>query len=277
MHTLIGSKAIKYHFSDFRVPMDTDYVTDERRKHELKEGKRIEYFYYGDNEALLEFDRPIPTVDQLYTLKVSHSFWPINWRKHMKDILFLQEKGAKLDKELFDKLYDGWVGYHGKKRAYLNVDNEKFFTSTVPREYVHDDIHKAISYYGDPLYNKVKRDVSKALISEKMFNELSHIDQIRLCREEIYATALERFLIKKLPGLVTENDISMAYGRACMLLVTSMTKGFFPLFIVLNWKELHRPDDHPFLIKFLIGVQNGTVKRTKENHRRLAETASRAK
>lgn len=249
---LIGSRAAKHWFPDFREPQDIDYLIspDEPRRgdcHIAEDGL----------EAFLRYG--IAPPEMLYTLKVSHSFWDRHWHKTMYDIKFFQDKGVRFDEALFKELYKFWVKRHGKKRAYLNVDNEKFFTSSVPREFVHDSIHKAVMYYDEPMYMKVKKDQSKALISMKMFEALSHEDKCRLAREEIYVTSLERFLIPS----KFEMDRLTAYRKTCKLLITNMSRGTFPLFIVLNWKELGIPDDHDWIELFKQGVDNGTVKPTR--------------
>jgi hypothetical protein len=164
----------------------------------------------------------------------------------MHDIKFFQSKNVIHDEDLFSLLYKDWVNIHGNKRAYLKKQNEEFFKDGVDRKYVHDDIHRAVAYYDEPMFEKLKKDRSSAMLDHGMFLELSHDDQLKLCREEIYVTALERFLI-------TSNfrtSRRSAYMGACRLLVTSMTKGWFPKFLVLNWQELCNPDDHDFVELF---------------------------
>ena len=239
---LIGSRAAKHWFPDFREPDDLDYLID----CEMQSCKEIEYHNANQGVGLRKiYDSTdgIPSAEILYTLKLSHAFWPINWPKTMHDIEFFQKKSVKYDEELLSLLYKDWIEIHGKKRAYLKKTNDDFFKDGVDRKYVHDDIHRAVAYYDEPMFEKLKKDRSQAMLSHDMFLELSYDDQLKLCREEIYVTALERFLIPK------EFRMSRraAYMGGCRLLVTSMTKGWFAKFIVTNWINLSKPDEHDFV------------------------------
>jgi len=236
---LFGSQAAKNYFPDFRETHDLDWLVKEDNKQaELIDEIRNEYYHIPPFDYLLDQPKGILSPEQLYTLKVSHSFWDIKWEKTMFDINFFQEKNLKLDENLFNELYSFWEIKHKEKRVNLNQSNEKFFNSYVKRKYIHDDIHKEMSYYDEPMFNKLKKDKSKAWINKEMFFNLSKEDQIKTCREEIYVTALERCLI---PSDFKIHTLS-GYSKACKLLITSMTKGWFPKFIVENWKELRKPD-----------------------------------
>lgn len=246
MKTLIGSRAMNHWFPDFRVGKDEDYLTDEDLKSTLS--PHVEYFnvngFHGLEWVLHRGEIASPEI--LYTIKLSHSFWNVHWPKTMFDILWCQNKGIEHIPELLSLLYKDWEIKHGKKKAYLGKSNDDFFNDFVSRVYVHDDIHRAIAYYDEPMFEKLKYRKDSAYISEKLFNGLSYEDKLKTCREEIYVTTLERFLI---PSEFRMNSLT-AYRGACKLLVTSMTKGWFPRFIVLNWSELNRPDHHNYIDLF---------------------------
>jgi hypothetical protein len=69
---------------------------------------------------------------------------------------------------------------------------------------------------------------------------LSHEDLVKLFREEVYATALERIVIPKdyrcSPGA--------AYRWALRRTITSLTKGKSAQFILENFEEFAIPDDY---------------------------------
>lgn len=252
---LVGSKATKHWFPEFRNPNDTDYLVDEDIKgeprvleyHNVNRGAGLqELFKKCIDAGHKEGDDYITPPELLYTLKLSHCYWPIHWPKTMADILFFQKKGVKYDNELLSLLYKDWVEIHGKKRAFLNKSNEDFFKDKVNRTYIHDDIHRAVAYYDEPMFERIKKNKDLAYCNESLFNTLSQEDKYKLCREEIYVTALERFII---PKDFCINTLA-AYRGACQLLLTSMTKGWFPRFIALNWQELNKPDKHPFIQLF---------------------------
>jgi hypothetical protein len=174
----------------------------------------------------------------------------------MFDIHFFQKKGCELDEELFGVLHKQWAIIHGPKRAKLSEQNEMFFKKTVERKYVHDSLHEAMKFYDEPMFQKIKIDKSKAAVSRKMFEELSHEDQLKCALEEIYVVALERFLIPA--------DFKMhpkaARQEALRLLITSMTKGFFPRFMVTNWNELFvANNDNSFVERFKLARDEGRL------------------
>lgn len=241
LQTLIGSQALKYHFPKFyRTPKDYDYIIN----YDKKSTRDVEYHWAkSPGHELILKQGPIASPEILLTIKMSHSFWDVHWSKTMDDILFLQREKVKYIPELFQQLYEYWIFVHGEKRANLNKDNTLFFEDNVQRKYIHDDIHKVISYYDEPLYKKIKVDQTKANVSYQLFLDLSESDKLKLCREELYVTALERYVIPH------KESLSRAYFFACKQLITSMSKGWFPKYIVEYWLELHRPADN-FVEKF---------------------------
>jgi hypothetical protein len=110
----------------------------------------------------------------------------------------------------------------------------------VSRKYVHDTIHDAVAYYERPLYEKiltgqgVECDVS-------LIYALPEEDQIRLAKEEIFVTALERFLVP--------NDFRFSQNRAYWLslkkFVTTMSSGKMSKFLIDNFSKLaYNKDDY---------------------------------
>lgn len=254
---LIGSRAAKQYFPDFpREPDDWDYISEDEI---IPSGpQRIETKYCWAFKKIVEkYKVDVAPPDLLYTLKVSHSFWDsVHWRKTMFDITFFQDKGCKIDEEAFRWLYANWEEKFGAKKAYLNKSNEEFFQDAVKRKYVHDDIHAAIAYYEKPLYFKIKKNEDRALTNESLFWQLNEEDRLKLCREEIYVTALERFLIPTDFGY----HPTSAYFEGAKLLITSMTKGWFPRFLVENWRQLKRPDNHDYRSIFREKLKEGKIK-----------------
>lgn len=240
--TLIGSTAIKYHFSDFsREPKDLDYFGQpSANPPESLYGKKIEYFYHPDLEKW-NFGT-IATVDELYTIKVSHSFWELrngSWNKHMFDTLFLESKGAKFIPELHKILYKIWEDTHGKKKVNLESDPEEFFNDKiVKRIYDHDSLHESVAYYDRPLFERILRDDSEVAVDKSKWDALDHEDKLKMVREEIYATALER---KMIPQNYSGSPRA-AYAWTLQKTITSLTKGWFALFVTLNFKDLTSPD-----------------------------------
>jgi hypothetical protein len=241
--TLIGSKAIKHHFPDFpREPNDVDFFSPHNREQlELPNAtKRVETFWHED---LAKWGwKDIATPDELYTIKVSHAFWELkngSWSKHMMDILFLQSKGATLIPELYKILYKIWEDTHGKKKVNLEADPETFFNDKiVKRVYDHDSIHESVAYYDRPLFERILRDDSDVAVDKSKWDAMDHEDKLKMVREEIYATALERKLV---PSDYTSSP-GAAYNWTLQKTITSLTKGWFALFVVENFKDLTKAD-----------------------------------
>ncbi len=229
--TLVGSRATKVFFPDFREPRDVDYFSP-------YDIEGAETFYHPNLEQWGWSG--IAGTNELYTIKVSHAFWNLHgtWNKHMNDILFLQGKGAKVIPPLFDILYPIWEERYGKKRANLNAQPEDFFNKNVHRVYDHDSIHRSIAYYDRPLFERILRDGHAVAVDKAKFDALIYEDKLKLVREEVYATALERQLIPS--GY--KSSPRAAYNWAMMKTVTSFSKGWFPLFIVQNYADLYKPD-----------------------------------
>lgn len=228
---LIGSSAIKHWFPEFREPRDVDYFS------EIKIGNAECFWHPSLNNW--NFGK-IATVDEIYTIKISHAFWELHgtWDKHMFDTVYLRSKGAEFLPELYAILYPIWEETHGKKKANLEATPEEFFNSNVYRLYDHDSIHESIAYYEKPLFDSILRDGHQVAVDMKKFEALPQQDKLRLVREEVYATALERQLIPQ----EYKGSVRAAYMWALRRTVTSFSKGWFPLFIVLNFDDLRRPE-----------------------------------
>lgn len=242
--TLIGSRAMAYWFPDARKPSgDWDWQTDTYRPRGwLKEiyGNRCDVFF---DERLGQWDwGPIATPDELYTLKVSHAFWEINgprdWDKHASDIVFLSRKGARFLRPVYDTVLPIWRDRYRKNPTSLNQSAGQFFADAVNRKYDHDSVHESIAYGPRPLYESILRDGSEVAVDNAKFWAMDLPTQLMCVREEIYATALERILI---PQDYKANPRA-AYHWALRRTATSLFKGEWALFLVLNLDTLMRPD-----------------------------------
>lgn len=231
---IFGSRAAKHWYPDFREPKrDTDYISKLKEKTRFVEHHWIDSFQY----VLERNSHPVfVDPDFLYTIKVSHAAWDIHWDKTMLDIKFFKSKGCKLDYVLLDMLYDEWCKIHGNKKVNLNKYNEEFFTDAVDRKYNHDQLHEHFKFYNEPLHTKIRQDLSKAFPSKKMFFSLKVEEQFKCALEEIYVVATERYILPK--GM----PLKHAKYKAMKQLITSMTKGWFNLFLIEQFDELYYND-----------------------------------
>lgn len=238
MLTLIGSTAACRWFDDFRKPNDLDYHS---ASPVVFEGMKDADIFV--DERLGQWDwNSIATPEELYTLKISHSFWevngPRNWDKHASDIVFFQRKGVEFVRELYDVLLPIWKDLHKKNPTNLNQNKQNFFKDAVVRKYDHDSVHASIAYGDHPLYEDILKEGSDVAVDNSKFWAMDEETRFKTIREEIYATALERILIpnnyKGSPGA--------AYHWALRRTATSLFKGEWALYLMLNYDKLSRPD-----------------------------------
>lgn len=256
MKVLVGSAALSQHIDLGREPKDFDYFTNQEMPKEV-DGKRVECFFHPELMRWFSGKRTIATLNELYTIKVSHVFWELkngSWDKHMYDIRIMQRHGAELIPELFDLLYPIWENLHGKKKVNLDQEPEDFFNKRVRRKYEHDSLHASVAYYDEPLFNRILRDGHKVAVDKEKFFALDHIDKLRLVREEVFVLALERHLIPK----DFKDNVVRAYMVSLRKLITQYSTGWFPLWIVQHYDELRKPEVN-------------YVQRHKDNAHRLVE------
>lgn len=270
----VGSRAMNLHLPPHRqvVPKDFDVIYAETNE-EVEIGKvysalgtdTIEFHTLPkDLFAKLLFDHRnynsfyenigIPTLEALYVLKLSHAEYNIHWHKTVSHIQIMK-KQLKINygkpdfnfndllpeyKDLFYSLKKHWRVIHGKRKEQisLQVSKEKFFNNKVPRIYEHDYLHECVSYYNEPLYKSVLKNGHSVLIDEDKFNLLPFDDRLRLAKEEIYAIALERYLLPYEFKACTVNS----YQRALRKVVIELSKGWFPTFIVDNYDKMYKMD-----------------------------------
>lgn len=230
---LIGSKAAKFWYPDFREPKDEDHFSPD------PDLPGDNFWHESFPEAWAQNFTAQP--DLLYTIKVSHSPWALQngtWEKHMADILFYQHKGAEFSRAAWEILHPVWKETHGIKRVNLNKTKEEFFGDAVVRKYDHDSLHDSVAYGDEAMYIRILKDGSDVLVDNDKFWAMSHEDKLKTIREEVYATALERWVIP------TDYRISprMAYAKAMKKSITSLFKNEWALFIILNYKDLYKPD-----------------------------------
>lgn len=233
---VVGSLAIAHWFNPPpREPKDRDEFASTPR-----EGWDT---YWDARWTGSQLDRDgVATPDELYTIKLSHSFWIINsdqnWNKHMYDLLWLKDQGAVVVEEIYPLLYTAWEDIHGKKRVNLNMTSEEFFGDAVTRIYDHDSIHDSVAYGDRAMYEYLLKPGEDVAIDHKRMWEWPHEDLVKLFREEVAATALERLVIPSdyriSPGL--------AWKWSLRRTITSLTKGKSARFIVENFEHFMTPD-----------------------------------
>lgn len=248
MRVLIGTaaweKALPPGKSLPRPVKDLDFlVTSEERRGPGED------FISGDSilEAY-EFKTDHVSLDELLTVKLSHSFWVVtdllSWSKHVKDIHVLRRQGAVVKEDLYSLAYSHWEGVFGPKSVKLDQTREDFFNNSVDRYYVHDSIHASVALGGSPGFEKILRDDSEVAVSRAKFEALDETVKARLVFEEVMVLSLERDLIPLAHSSGVEPDreaIYRSYSKQLRLLITQYSKGWFPRWVVENYHLVATP------------------------------------
>lgn len=226
---IIGSTAMKHHFSDFhREPKDLDYAVLDASK--FKSSKEVEYL---ENPILFKYtsDQYL-SPDMLLTLKVSHLFWDINWDKHMFDIQFLFKKGCKIQMNLFNDLLAYWKETKEKVyRSNLAMTKEDFFTNAINYdENEHDDLHLILNPV--PMYTRLLADGAEVELDERKFHPMSFEDKCAVVFEETAVMAFERF---------KKTNYNVAYTKMLKKCIMQHFPIYIALFAIENYIELHKP------------------------------------
>lgn len=252
---IIGSMAARLQFRDLwtRTPADLDLLC-------LSEDvERLKRFVKGDvwGHPLLDpylrgrGNWPgiglLATIDELYTVKVSHSGWDLrngSWDKHMADVVFLKDHGAVVDEDLYRILYRCWEELHGSKKTTLEMTKDAFFSDAVVRTYDHDSIHDSVAIGDEALYLSVLREGAEVAMDMAKVKALPFAAKVDLFREEVYATALERIMIPK----NYEYSPRAAYAWALRRTITSLTKGWSSRFMAENY-GIFRDMEHDYVAR----------------------------
>jgi hypothetical protein len=246
MALIIGSTALNFNFPDSRKPKDLDFFApDEQIPSYLKaKSQGNDPFWHeswrGTRLETANWDMATP--DELYTIKVSHAYWELpnnSWQKHMADIVFLKHHGAKLDMELHKLLYPVWEITHGSKKVNLSQEADTFFADAVTRIYDHDSIHRSCARREYALYELFLKPGHTVEMDMKAVWDCSHELIVELFREEIAATALERWLIPTNYRF----SVGRAWQMALKKTIVSLTRGRSARFIVDNFEQFMNHKD----------------------------------
>lgn len=245
---VVGSTAIKFYFPEFnRNPKDLD-VAYSSKSLRMVNKKGVEYL---ENPILIDWVKEKYTFkkycppDELLTLKISHLFWDLenkSWNKHISDVIFLCEKGAKFIPVLFWDLYEYWNTVHGKRKSSdLSMTSKQFFNNAIKCPYEHDYIHTILiqheHFKGQPLptYTKILKEGQEVDVCMKKFNLLTEEEKFNIVFEEVAVMAWEGRFPKNMYWVEK-------YHRMLKKFVISHCKVEEGIWILLNYKKLlHSP------------------------------------
>lgn len=290
----IGTRAELKTLLDTLDKMDLlEYYNESKKfpgKYKIKTNTGIIEFDATDNPSNKLFERlddnvtikmfglwvTVPSMKTLYLLKRSHANYPINWIKNFKDLVaFAKHVGVPTRRNEYTN-FPQWEEFFGlnhmnlyetlrneaaeryshlQDKIKLNMDEDKFFDrSKGIRQYVHDDIHKAIAYATKPQYERYKIKPDSPLLSQSKFEEYHFGDQQYLFMEEACVVGIERFYLpeRKMPA-------DKVYRAGAAKLLHTMTKGWFQDF-GLDHIHLMEPNWN-FLDEFELALSKGEIRK----------------
>jgi len=204
-------------------------------------------------------DECIPSLDWLYTLKMSHRYLrnSPHFLKTRGDILAMRLMGAKIADDNWYK--DRMRETYWYELPNLDRDKSEFFVDAY--QYDHDSIHEAVAIYDRPAYTYYQHEGLKGVQCSKrmFFDEVSEDIRLAGVVEEATVLSLERSLIPH-PGVKTEQQ---AFDFALMKVCTSITSGWFREYAWENYgaaRRLFQQRNKGPLALLEEGLKNGVVK-----------------
>jgi len=226
-------------------------------------------------------------LEVLYSLKKAHIHFPIKFKKHIQDLMFMRSKlreklGISMDQDLaaesdlldhYPALTDMHFRETEKRRGKLKTpkmseSSAQFFGKSkkfVKSYFVHDNMHLAMAHDGDPVYLKILKSGAEVETDHQLWKRLTIQQKIWCVLEEVYVIALER---KILPQMfeVNPNKTSAfgmefrewtpeeAFDWALMRVCTTLCDGFFRDFAVRAYDEINKQYNPDYVKTFFNNI-----------------------
>lgn len=236
---ITGSVAAKHWYPLFHREIgDIDIISEVSVASSKPSDLMVESHWSDLHREIVKINNDDLFVDanMLYTIKMSHAQWDIKWTKTISDVAFFQAHGLQLH-PIYHDLVNHWETIHGKKHVNLNVTNEQFFADYVNRKIDHDELHRHVMYFDRPLHELIRDDMNSPKINMDKWVELDESVKFLLFLEELMVIAIERF---NLTNKSKNSEILTALSGAYKKLITSMTKGDFCDYMLLNLTKFYR-------------------------------------
>jgi hypothetical protein len=224
---IIGSTAAYHWYADWRRPIDLDVLT----KSKVSGFGVVDGQWHEVAQDIIErsTDKVFADPSILHTLKVSHAYWDIHWKKTMYDIHQFQVRGAGFHQDLHDRLVKVWTGIHGAKKVNLNQTKDTFWKDNVKRKYDHEWLHTLVAFHSTPLHERLHVSGHPIMMDKGAFFDLPLSLQLDTALEEILVLAIER---GELGVQSSKVQRLVAFDKAHFTLCTSAAKGWFAQFLV---------------------------------------------
>ncbi len=202
----------------------------------------------------------------LLSLKKSHINFPIKFNKHIIDynILLNELKEDKLRNITKLNFQETKERFGELKTPSLKNKTTEFFGQSekfVKYFYVHDDLHKVMAHYNQPIYSDMQIDESNAWCEKSIWDGFEFDKKIKCVLEEAYVIALERKIIPMLNGISEPISSKSAFDWALMRICTTLCSGWFREFATDNWSKIVDQYDKDYVLKFLEAEYSGLIKK----------------
>ena len=283
----------KYYFPYFIENEEVEWrsVSDEALhmadsiKLKLKSNKLPIEILFSDGVSSLEFilsqickDQLYAPIEVLYSLKKAHIHFPIKFKKHIQDLMYMRYKlreklGITLDQDLIaesDLLdhYPTLTYMHfietEKRRGKLKTpkmaeSTKQFFGKSkkyVKSYFIHDNMHLAMAHDQDPIYLRILKEGAEVETDHELWKKLTIQQRIWCVLEEVYVIALER---KILPQMFEEQvdkyyTPEEAFDWALMRVCTTLCDGFFRDFAVRAFDEINKQYNPDYVKTFFNNI-----------------------
>lgn len=200
---------------------------------------------YGASEIItcgdgIYFD--ICNLRGLAAIKRSHLHRKLNFAKHMIHYQLMDHNFDEGDHAFIERRKELTKLAFPERIGSKNKNNKDFFKGAVTRVFNHDDIHKIVAGDSEPMYLKVKKDMSSAAYDNDLWNGLSADDKVKSVQEECYVIAIERFLIPRNFKYPYKLAFYNALEKAC----TTLDNGPWREHAIDNWNTIKDFDSNVF-------------------------------
>lgn len=199
----------------------------------------------------------IPSLDVLYTIKMSHRFLrnSPHFLKTMADIQVMRKAGAVIPER-----YQEWFKAREKetynyKHPNLNQSKKNFFDASVTYVYDHDSIHRAVAVQDKPAYEYFKDDLAEVKVSKTKWDALPLTTKLNSVYEETLVLALERSQVPY-KGVA---DPFQSFRMALMKVCTSITSGWWREFAWEHYDAVVNMYNPDYVDNFWKAVEEGKV------------------
>jgi len=211
------------------------------------------------------FEIFVPTLDFLYTLKMSHRYKKNSphFKKTIDNIIMMREMGAEIPDNLQRFFKNRERTTYTYSHPKLNQSKSDFFSGDgIDYEYCHDSIHQAVKIGDIPAYQYYSG--GEVWSDMKKFMECNYEIRLNGVVEEAMTLAAERSQLVFNPRPNSRWSFLKALEKIC----SSITSGIFREFAYNNYYQaiaLFDTVGYNYMNKVDEGIKSGLVKRLKKS------------